>query len=123
MSTIANIVLNAYNGTSGPDTLQQNIKDFENEERLAAAALQTKKEQLQHAFVKGQWTVKFIKVDGTNSEMICTLDPLLLPATDDGKTTRKQSSDLIHVFSTDRNGWRSFKIENLIGISPYSQKL
>jgi hypothetical protein len=58
---------------------------------------------------EGTYRVKFTKVDGSVTEMTCTLDPRLLPP---GDTTSVATSkpDLIRVYSTDRQGWRSIRL-------------
>lgn len=122
MSTIASMVLNTYNGTPGPDTLTQNIADYEAAEKaLKEVEQQQRKEQIQNALKKGIWSINFTKVDGTPATMDCTLDGNFLPGTNaDEQSSRKQSPDLVHVFSTDRNGWRSFKVDQLNGMVPFN---
>ena len=57
--------------------------------------------------------IGFKKVDGTESEMICTLLEAKLPASVSTKKVETKSSDTVRAFSIDRNGWRSFKVDNV----------
>jgi hypothetical protein len=69
----------------------------------------------------GQWSVTFTKVDGTERTMPCTLDPAILPVveiTEEKRVPRKINPDTMRVYVTDINEWRSFRIENVIDISP-----
>ena len=65
--------------------------------------------KLQH----GTWIVEFKKTDGTPAVMECTLDAKLMPAQKEGTTPRSEQDHLLHVFSLDRNGWRSFVVSNV----------
>jgi len=60
--------------------------------------------------------LKFTKVDGTERVMKCTLVPNLLPEIEinENKKTRKENLDIIKVYDLEKNGWRSFRFENLI---------
>lgn len=72
-------------------------------------------EMLKNSLRVGAWMVEFTKVNGEKAVMECTLDPRLLP-NDPTKinpvapTTGAAAAteDLIHVYSLDRQGWRSF---------------
>jgi hypothetical protein len=63
----------------------------------------------------GVWVVEFTKVDGTPSVMEVTLDPTIVPPTPvkEGKAPREEKDHLIHAYSPDRGGWRSFTIANI----------
>jgi len=64
-------------------------------------------------------TVCFIKKDGTERVMRCTLNPdlLPLPKVDESKVAtkpeRKKSDTSIAVYDLDANGWRSFVITSI----------
>lgn len=67
-------------------------------------------------------TVTFKKKDGTNREMLCTLDPKYLPAIEldeetDEKSVRKQSIDSIAVYDVEVNAWRSFRYDSVIEVN------
>ena len=66
---------------------------------------------------KGKHTVNFTKKDGTSRDMVCTLDPKLIPddkkPSDDKKSTRKVSEEAMPVYDLEKEGWRSFCIESV----------
>lgn len=63
-------------------------------------------------------TVTFKKVSGEQRTMDCTLNPSLIPQdqTPKGKSSLSEETKLsvMRVFDVKANGWRSFKIENLV---------
>jgi len=61
----------------------------------------------------GVWVVEFTKADGTFTTMECTLDPKLTPPLKEGASPRAEQDHLLHVYSLDRQGWRSFKIDSV----------
>lgn len=62
-----------------------------------------------------QVTITFIKKDGTERVMNCTLQPELLPVVEivEGKTPKKQSENTMSVYDIDSKGWRSFTLKSL----------
>ena len=69
----------------------------------------------------GVWTVEFTKVDGTPAVMDVTLDPIFMPppaTVDPTKPLREEKEHLIHAYSTDRQGWRSFTVANVKSFKP-----
>lgn len=73
-------------------------------------------EQLQSALYAGIVTVTFTKKDGTTRVMSATLKADLLPPAPVQANTRKkalQDPNLIHVYDTQAQGWRSFRMERL----------
>ena len=64
-------------------------------------------------------TVSFIKKDGTERVMRCTLNPdlLPLPKVNESKVTtrpeRKKSDTSLAVYDLDAQGWRSFVITSI----------
>jgi hypothetical protein len=63
--------------------------------------------------------ISFVKV-GTDElrEMICTLRPDLLPeGVEVTESKKKENLDVIAVYDLENNGWRSFRIENLMTLS------
>lgn len=77
---------------------------------------------------KGPVTVTFIKADGTNREMLCTLNPEQLPEVPvptgpvDGivkehKERKKPDEHSLRVFDLDKKEWRSFRFDRLQKIS------
>lgn len=78
------------------------------------------KEDLRKTLRTGIWCVDFIKVNGMPSTMECTLDPRYLPHSEENinpvaQTTGAASAaeHLLHVYATDRLGWRSFATPNV----------
>lgn len=66
----------------------------------------------------GPMTITFTKADGTERVMNCTLDPNMLPITEnkplaEGKQPRKESTTSIRVFDLDKKEWRSFTTKNV----------
>jgi len=71
----------------------------------------------------GVWTVEFDKVDGTPAIMDVTLDPSIVPPTPvvagaPAKPLREEKDHLIHAYSPDRAGWRSFTVANVKAFYP-----
>jgi hypothetical protein len=70
---------------------------------------------------QGSITVTFVKADGTDREMLCTLNPDKLPtvtAPIDGivkeaKERKKPDEHSLRVFDLDKNEWRSFRFDRL----------
>lgn len=62
--------------------------------------------------------VKFTKVNGEERDMRCTLLQKLIPSDQmpKGSTLEEsnKSEDVIRVFDVTANGWRSFKVDNVI---------
>jgi hypothetical protein len=81
---------------------------------VAEASKAYYKEHLQH----GVWMVEFEKADGGFTLMECTLDPRLLPPLKEGRDPRPEQEHLIHVYSLDRAGWRSFIVANVKNFYP-----
>jgi hypothetical protein len=96
------------------------------------------KEMLRNTLHVGIWTLEFTKIDGTPAVMECTLDPKHLPPIDPTKISvctldpkhlppidptkisvsprSEVAEHLLHVYSTDRQGWRSFVVPNVTKI-------
>jgi hypothetical protein len=68
------------------------------------------KKILQHSIAN----VTFIKADGTQREMICTLMEFLLP--DLVGTNARRSQDVLPVWDMEKQAWRSFRIDRVIKI-------
>jgi hypothetical protein len=63
--------------------------------------------------------VVFTKVNGETRDMRCTLVRDMIPSDQTPKSTYddddlKSSLDVIRVFDLNANGWRSFKVANVI---------
>lgn len=70
---------------------------------------------------KGVCQVEFTKVNGERRVMPCTLTSNLLPPSlmreNTEKKERKVNTDVLRVFVTDINDWRSFRIDSVISIT------
>lgn len=77
--------------------------------------------ELKASLKEGKWDVDFIKVDGSLASMTCTLDPQIIPAVfeESEKPSDKTpvNETILRVYSTDREGWRSFKVANVQNIT------
>jgi len=66
-------------------------------------------------------TVSFVKKDGTDRNMRCTLMPEWLPVKDlpetDETTQRSKSETSVAVFDLDIKGWRAFNIDSVKSIT------
>lgn len=72
-----------------------------------------------HAHVE----VTFTKVDGTVRTMPCTLNeglipPAPLPDLTKPPRVKKFNPAVMSVFCTDKQEWRSFRVENVISVTP-----
>ena len=62
--------------------------------------------------------VIFTKVNGDKRVMTCTLQPSFLPEEVETEKTRKQNDEVLSVWDTEVNGWRSFRFDSVISYSP-----
>lgn len=70
---------------------------------------------------EGVYRITFTKVNGETREMPCTLKEDILPVpnpTVDPKPERKINTENLSVWCTDKDGWRSFKLANVVEIAP-----
>jgi len=68
--------------------------------------------------------VKFTKVDGTERELICTLNPDILKETvfsDSQKRKTSEETGVLPVYLPQTNEWRSFRVDNVISIEVYDE--
>ena len=80
-------------------------------------------EYLKQALLDDVVEVLFVKKDGTERRMICTLKPDLLPAqTDLEEQVQKKTSnpDVLAVWDLENQGWRSFRYDSVIGFTKES---
>lgn len=70
---------------------------------------------LKGALHSNEVTVSFIKKDGSERVMKCTLDPKVLPVEPviEGKTERKKSENTIAAYDLEAQAWRSFTIKSV----------
>ena len=90
-------------------------------EQFNALTLDEKRDYLTLKLQFGEVAIEFTKVDGTNRKMPCTLAPQLIPPAPivEGKIKkeRKENPTVIRVFCTDKQEWRSFRIDSVISIN------
>lgn len=68
--------------------------------------------------------ILFVKKDGTEREMYCTLMPETIKGTflsesfsEEKKSAAKNNTRTIAVYDTEKNAWRSIVVENIISYS------
>jgi hypothetical protein len=62
-------------------------------------------------------TVKFVKKDGSEREMLCTLNESKIPSEKAPKgVERTTNDDVVPVFDIENQGWRSFRWDSITGI-------
>lgn len=66
--------------------------------------------------------VKFLKIDGTERIMSCTLKQDIVPqATKEDPLSQKKirsiNEEVLPVWDTEKNGWRSFRVDAVLDIS------
>lgn len=79
-------------------------------------------EYLKNALQNGELDVKFIKKDGSDRSMRCTLKPDLLPKTvsDVLPEQKTPNPDVLRVWDLEKSAWRSFRLDSIIGFSESS---
>jgi hypothetical protein len=78
---------------------------------------------LKQALLSDVVEVLFVKKDGTERRMVCTLKPDLLPAqTDLEEAVQKKTPnpDVLAVWDLENQGWRSFRYDSVIGFTKES---
>jgi hypothetical protein len=80
-------------------------------------------EYLKQALQKGAVNVTFVKKDGTERKMECTLKPDLLPAQTDVEEQIQQKqpkTGILAVWDLEKGAWRSFRYDSILGFSENS---
>lgn len=69
---------------------------------------------LRELLINNECELTFTKVDGSKRTMPCTLDAKRLPlvVVKESKKEKKPNDQVMSVFCTDKNEWRSFRIMN-----------
>lgn len=78
---------------------------------------------LKQALLDDVVEVLFVKKDGTERRMVCTLKPDLLPVqTDLEEAVQKKTPnpDVLAVWDLENQGWRSFRYDSVIGFTKES---
>lgn len=78
--------------------------------------LERDKERLVAKLKSSICKVSFTKRDGSLREMICTLAPSKVPHTGEVgvKRTKAENPDVLPVYDTESQGWRSWRWDSLI---------
>ena len=82
-------------------------------------SLQTNKKELKKLLLsKRFFQVIFLKKDGTDRKMVGTIQPDAIPVDHIPKAgkERPDNPDLMAIFSIGDDGWRSFRIDSLLGV-------
>lgn len=65
----------------------------------------------------GNTKITFVKKDGTEREMLCTLEESLIPEEKKPKGTGKEKNDdVLAVFDVEKQEWRSFRYDSIKSI-------
>jgi hypothetical protein len=73
--------------------------------------------EIHQALRDGLITVNFTKVNGTKRTMIATLNDSYLPK-QTVETTTARDPNLLVVWDTEHNGWRTIKVDSIIEWAP-----
>ena len=95
-------MINSLNGTT-----DQNDRSWQNE--YLKGVLQT-----------GIAIVTFLKKDGTQRVLRCTLSPTELPARvdlEEGVQKKTPNPDVLAVWDLENKGWRSFRYDTILGFT------
>lgn len=78
------------------------------------------KDCVKYCLENGTVNVSFVKLDGTNREMNCTLNPSLVPQpekeVDAPKKERIINENVLPVYDLDNSAWRSFSWDRLTSL-------
>ena len=81
----------------------------------------TQKETLKNLLRENVLSVVFIKKDGSERVMECTLKPDHLPAQDENTESkdkvRTENPDVIQVYDLENAGWRSFRVDSVLAFT------
>lgn len=75
---------------------------------------QTRRQTLNQLLESNFVTVEFTKVSGEHRSMPCTLKNDVIPSAESKESTKKPNPDIMSVWCTDKNEWRSFRLSNVI---------
>jgi hypothetical protein len=73
----------------------------------------TKRDTLVESLKKDVLTINFTKVNGEERVMNCTLHETLLPEAITSDSEKKENLDVIAVWDTDKDAWRSFRVDSV----------
>ena len=81
-------------------------------------------EALHTLLLENECIITFTKVNGEQRDMPCTLRPDIVPPATPPKAlaegevakVKKSNPDIMNVWCTDKNEWRSFRLANFISV-------
>jgi hypothetical protein len=76
------------------------------------------KQQIVEQARSGIINVRFVKLNGEERDMKCTLLSEYLPNQIEMDFTEVESKDHLAVWDVEVNGWRSFRIESVLEVKP-----
>jgi len=84
--------------------------------------LEHRRKLLRDWLTQGEFVVTFKKIDGELRNMPCTIQEGKVPVVE-SKTGRvkKPNDEVMSVYATDKNEWRSFRVENVLSIEMKEQ--
>ena len=74
-------------------------------------------EYLKEILHSGEVTVTFLKKDGTQRKLVCTLKPEFIPEQASTGAERKSNPEVQAVWDLENEGWRSFRYDSILGFS------
>jgi len=89
------------------------------------AGLAEKRQELTEILRARVATVEFTKVNGERRVMPCTLKAELLPPAKpltEGRVERQENEQTLRVFCTDKQEWRSFRIDSVLSVTVDTQE-
>ena len=90
-----------------------------------SAGLAEKRQELTEILRSGVATVEFTKVNGERRVMPCTLKAELLPPAKplaEGRVEGQENEQTLRVFCTDKQEWRSFRIDSVLSVTLTAQE-
>lgn len=76
--------------------------------------VETRRQTLKNLLESNHVVVEFTKVNGDHRSMPCTLKEGMVPSVTSSETTRPANPEIMSVWCTDKNEWRSFRLSNVI---------
>ena len=77
---------------------------------------------LTNLLLTGQCEVTFLKTDGTERVMFCTLEEKAIPTEKLPKGSDRQTPDYTRrVFDLDKGEWRSFRWDSILDVRAYNE--
>lgn len=79
------------------------------------------RDTLKPILARGESQVVFEKVDGTIRSLRCTRDYDIIPSdlveSVGSQVSRKESTEAIPVWDTEKHAWRSFKLDSIVSVN------